>query len=109
MADAGMPVPAIENRPSVIGFEWLWEAFVVLGSCRVNGFELGSIPWTAVEMYAHSLMLDEEEKWLLHGVVSYLDQVFIDYQRNKSDKARQAAQIKNKVQPQHRRLGLGGR
>jgi hypothetical protein len=79
MADAGMHVPAIEQRPSLSGFEWLWEAFVELSSCRQTGMGVGAIPWTAVQRYVEVMRYTSEEAWLAHGVVRHLDDVFIKH------------------------------
>jgi len=78
-----MPVPALEGRPNTTGFEWLWEAFVVLSSCRQSGMGIGPIPWTAIQRYAEVHGFDEEETWLVHGVTRHLDDIFIRHHNEK--------------------------
>ena len=83
MAAAGMHVPALEARPSIVGYRWLWEAFNALDSCRVNAMSVGRIPWTAVQQYAEAHKLDEEETWTLHEVIQHLDSLFISHHAEK--------------------------
>jgi hypothetical protein len=85
MFDAGMKVPAIEHRPTLIGYEWLWEAFLDLNTCRQNGMGVGSIPWTAVQKYAEVMRFDDEETWVLHGVIKHLDELFIKHHTDKQN------------------------
>lgn len=82
--DAGMEVPALDIRPSVTGFQWLWEAFVELTSCRQMGMSVGPIPWTAIQKYAEAHQLTDGETWLLHGVVQHLDEIFITHHIEKT-------------------------
>lgn len=79
MRDAGRRVPLLDSRPDIMGFEWLWEAFVALNSCRAAGMTVGEIPWTAVQRYAEVARMDEEETWMLHGVIRHMDMVFLKH------------------------------
>ena len=83
MFDAGQHVPAIEQRPTITGYAWLWEAFIELNTCRQNGMSVGTIPWTAVQHYAEVLKFNEEETWMLHDVIRYLDDLFIKHHTQK--------------------------
>lgn len=85
MQDAGMEIPALDNRPSITGFEWLWEAFLELNTCRETGMGIGSIPWTASQNYAEALRMNDEEAWLMHKVVRHLDGLFVDHYSKKSN------------------------
>ncbi|MFN2199972.1 MAG: hypothetical protein ACK2UO_02140 [Caldilineaceae bacterium] len=84
MAAAGMIVPAIESRPSLVGFGWLWEAYQALSTCRAIGMSVGPIPWSAVQLYADAHRLSEEEAWLLHRVVRHMDEVYLDHVHSKA-------------------------
>ena len=84
MADAGMHVPALETRPCIIGYRWLWEAYNELDSCRQSGMGVGRIPWTAVQQYSEVNQFNEEETWMLHAVVHHLDSKFIEHHEQKA-------------------------
>ena len=76
MEDGGMQVPALQERPSLTGLTWLWEAFQDLSSCRMIGMDVGPIPWTAIEAYIEAGEYSIEEGYILHRVVRHLDIVF---------------------------------
>ncbi len=64
---AGDHIKALDERPSIAGVEWLWEAWLDLGTCRPIGMDAGPIPWTAVNDYAlrYGLTTDEmDELWV---------------------------------------------
>lgn len=79
MHDAGMSVPAIDERPSLIGYVWLWEAFWDLTTCRPVGEVAGPIPWTAIQRYAEVEKLNADDAYALHQVVRHMDQAFLSY------------------------------
>lgn len=76
MYDAGKEVPAIRDKPSVQGYEWLWEAFADLDTCRDMGVSAGPIPWTAIEQYARANELGVDETWMLHLVIRHIDNIW---------------------------------
>lgn len=78
MHDAGKDVPAIRDRPNPVGYEWLWQAFNDLNTCRTYGMGPGPIPWTAIEQYAQSHRMDVEDTWMLHRVIRHLDSVWLE-------------------------------
>ena len=78
-----MHVPALENRPSIVGFEWLWEAFIELSTCRQIGMALGKIPWTAMREYVEAHGYCGEEAYVLRAVVRHLDELFLKSQEEK--------------------------
>lgn len=82
MAAAGRHVPPIENKPEVIGYNWLFEAFLELHTSRNEGFTRpGAIGWAVIDQYARSEGLNEEERYLLFGVVRHLDEIYRDFDR----------------------------
>jgi hypothetical protein len=83
MADEGMEVPAISERPKLEGYEWLWMSFLELTTCRQFGMGIGPIPWTATQKYAEANRLNQDEAWLLHKTIHRMDEVFIEHQRSK--------------------------
>jgi len=83
MAAAGLTVPALESKPSLTGYEWLYEAFVRLTTCRQIGMSQGPIPWTAIDQYATAEGLDEDERFMLFAVVRHMDTLFLDYSHQK--------------------------
>ena len=94
MYDAGKTVPAIENRPSLTGWGWLWDAFWELNTCRSIGMAAGPIPWTAVQRYAEVEELHREEAYLLHQVIRYLDDKLLAHQREQVKAASSAKTVK---------------
>jgi hypothetical protein len=89
MADAGRVVPALDDAPNIVGFEWLWEAFHQLATERVNGFSVGVIPWSSVQYWAQVNRLSEDETYVLHEVIRHLDQIFIDHVNRSKPSAQQ--------------------
>ena len=91
MHDAGKVVPAIRDRPSVTGFEWLWQAFIDLGTCRHYGMSPGPIPWTAIEEYARVNELGVDDTWMLHRVIRRADDVWLAQKAEATKPAAQSA------------------
>ena len=91
MAAAGLSVPALESKPSLTGYEWLYEAFVRLTTCRQIGMSQGPIPWTAIDQYATAEGLGEDDRFMLVAVVTHMDGVFLEHvhqQQKAQSKAR---------------------
>ena len=84
MADAGRDVPLLEQRTSLTGYWWLWEAFHALTTCRMIGMSYGPIPWTAIQQYAEAERMTDEETYMLHAVIRSMDGRFLHYQDEKS-------------------------
>ncbi len=78
MHDAGKEVPAIRDKPSLVGYEWLWRAYNDLATCRQYGMGPGPIPWYAIQAYAESLGLDTDETYILHRAVRIADTVWLE-------------------------------
>ena len=89
MAAAGHSVPALDARPSLTGYEWLYEAFVMLTTCRSMGMGAGPIPWTAIDRYADAEGLGEDDRYLLTAVILHMDKVYLDWV---SEKQKQQSQ-----------------
>jgi len=77
--DSGKVVPEIRDRPSAVGYEWLWQAFIDLNTCRTYGMGPGPIPWTAIQRYTEVEEFGEEDTWILHRVIRQLDNVWLDH------------------------------
>jgi hypothetical protein len=69
----GFPVPQLEQQPSVLGFVWIWDAFMALQTCRQIGMDVGPIPWTAIRLYAKEFRMSSEDSYVLEEIVTYLD------------------------------------
>lgn len=83
MADEGLDVPAINQRPSLTGYEWLWQAFVNLSSCRQIGMAYGPIPWHLIQLYGVAHQLSQDELWELHVVIRKMDDIFLAHTHDK--------------------------
>lgn len=93
MRDAGLDVPALSQRPQMTGFEWLWEAFMALTTCRPSQGMGGAapIPWTAIQRYAEVEEFNEHERHMLHEVIRHMDNLLLDYYRNQAKAQQQHA------------------
>ena len=87
MADSGLEVPAIEQRPSLLGLEWFWEAWGALTTCRSLGMGVGPIPWTDVEAYIRAEGFSQEERYYMHIVIRNMDTVYMNYVNEKQQNA----------------------
>lgn len=76
--DAGRTVPAIENRPTGLGYLWIWTGFIDLGTCRTYGTIPGPIPWTAIQKYVEVYGFSDLEAYIFHSVVSHLDNLWLE-------------------------------
>jgi hypothetical protein len=83
----GFPVPQLEERPTPLGYVWLWEAFITLQTCRQIGMDVGPIPWTATYQYARSQGLNEVDFYILVEVMSYLDGYWRDCVEKRREKS----------------------
>lgn len=81
----GQPLPdAIQNAPELWpGMGVYYSAWVELDSCRMIGFNVGPVPWTAIEEYCIRLDLDIDEKADMHFFLRKLDGAYLDHQRKK--------------------------
>lgn len=86
MHAAGKQVPAIERRPTLTGWGWLWEAFWTLNTCRPIGMTVGPIPWTAVQRYAEVEGLGLEETDMLHQTIRHMDEALLAHHREKGNR-----------------------
>lgn len=86
MKRAGKDVPALDRRPVIIGYEWLWEGFHDLSTCRAGGMGLMPIPWLATQRYAEVMGLDADETFLLHTVVRAMDSKYREHAHKQTQK-----------------------
>lgn len=75
--------PKIENAPRLELHQALYyEAFLALHTCR-GGMGDGPIPWTAMNEYALTYKLDDEQRETLFYHVRALDQAWMEWQSEK--------------------------
>lgn len=84
-----MRVPALENKPSSIGYGWYWGSYIDLSSCRQLGMSAGPIPWTAIEQYAREQGLSTGEKYVFHRVIRGVDNKWLKLLKDEQDKRMQ--------------------
>lgn len=84
MAEAGMEVPALERKPDLTGYEWIWEAFFELGTCRSIGMAIGPIPWTAIRDYRIDHDMDVEESYILSNCIRAMDRKWLELNAKKA-------------------------
>jgi hypothetical protein len=80
------PLPdKIANAPKMrLGLELYYGSFWDLSSCRVTGWSLGPIPWTAIHDYARAYGFDEEQTDDLIYYVRELDIAYLQYEHKKA-------------------------
>ena len=79
-----LPLPnRIKNAPDLwLGLEFFYVAFLDLDSERPTGWNIGRIPWSAIDRYASYLGLidpDDEQRGDLFYLVRSLDSAFVEY------------------------------
>lgn len=82
----GIPLPQrIQNAPQMgFGLHFYFAAFLELSSCRQIGYAPGPIPWTAVQEYARTHGLDEEQCEDMHIFVQEMDTVYVSHMSKKA-------------------------
>lgn len=79
MRDAGKDVPALDRRKAIVGYQWLWQAFHDLTTCRAGGMGIYPIPWTATQRYAEVTQLSRHDTYLLHVVIKAMDEKYREH------------------------------
>lgn len=95
MAASGRHVPAIDSRPEVLAWGWLWEAYLDLSTCRSIGMAVGPIPWTAIHLYGQGLGV--HDRWMLGEVIRHLDSLW--RKESERDTAKTGSQFANARPP----------
>jgi hypothetical protein len=86
MQDSGMSVPILENIPDITGYEWVFEAFTDLTTCRSIGMGIGPIPWTAVQTYVETMGLCPYDAFFFHAMIKEMDNQFIKFTAERNRK-----------------------
>ena len=88
-ARSGLPLPEkIENSPSILpGLELYYKGFLDLHTSRPSGFDLGSIPWLAIEQYCQIMKLDADQTEAMHHHIVEMDKVFLKHHKRKNKNA----------------------
>jgi hypothetical protein len=84
-----MPIPSkIANAPELLaGLELYFLAYLELATCRPTSFgDDAPIPWLAVENWALSNGLDEEQRDDLHFHVAAMDGAHLGHKASRRDK-----------------------
>lgn len=74
-----MEVRILDNMPDITGWEWIFEAFTDLTTCRSIGMSMGPIPWTAVQRYAETEQLGRYDAYFLHAAIKHMDGAYLKY------------------------------
>ena len=82
-------IPALDSKPSVIGWEWIIQAYFDLSTCRTIGMSPGPIPWTAVDLWAERNALSATEYEELEFFIRRMDSKYQKLVREESEKKRQ--------------------
>ena len=87
LGDASHIPDQLKNAPVLMdGQEFYWNAFWRLSSDRPVGMGLGPIPFSSVVMYASLYDMDHEGLTELAHIMQGMDNAFLKYQQEKSDK-----------------------
>lgn len=69
LQESGKQIPALDSKPDITGYEWIWEAFTNLMGDRNVGMATGPIPWSAIDRYAVRYdIVGYDFEMLVHGV-----------------------------------------
>ena len=81
-----LPLPdAIANAPTLqLGLDLYFDAFWDLSSCRMSGFTLGPIPWSAIFDYALAYAYDEDQRENLVHYIRVMDNAYRDFYATKT-------------------------
>lgn len=73
------PLPDfVRDAPDLLpGLEFYFNAFLALTTCRVNGFGMGQIPWTAINEYCFTYGIDGDEREDMQFVIRKMDEEYI--------------------------------
>lgn len=73
------PLPDfIQNAPELLlGLEFYFNAFLSLTTCRINGFGVGQIPWTAIKDYCDVYGIDGDDREDMFYVIQKMDKEYI--------------------------------
>jgi hypothetical protein len=80
LRETGKLPERILNAPSLkLTNQFYFQAFFELDSERINGFDIGPIPWSSIVKYAeyHGFEYDEREDFLVF--IRRMDNVYIDF------------------------------
>lgn len=94
LAAEGQDVPALDARPTVDGVEWIWDAWIDLGTCRAIGMDIGPVPWTAISAWAQWNGLDGDDFEELTFCVRHLEGVYRDHVDGKRKQSERRAKAK---------------
>lgn len=83
-----LPIPeAIQNAPDLqLGLELYYNAFWDLDTCRMRGFDQGSITWFDIRRYSKALKLDEIQTEKMHLVIPMMDREYLSFVHDKRKK-----------------------
>lgn len=101
-------MPALDNRPSLEGFEWFWIAFTKLETCRQNGMGPGPIPWNRIQQYAAVQGLTPEETYILEEVIMGVDAEYLNKILGKGGDPPKESPEQGKVKQLARQRGTTG-
>ena len=72
----------------MLGMELYYNAFAELSTCRQQGMGPAPIPFTAILDYSRCFEFDPEQSDDLFFFVRELDRAFLDYHKEKADRAK---------------------
>lgn len=84
------PLPDfVRDAPELLpGLEFYFNAFLALTTCRINGFGMGQIPWTAVNDYCKAYGINDEQREDLQYIIRKMDEEYIKLLAPKKGKSK---------------------
>lgn len=98
MEKEGTVVKALLIKPTIIGEEWIWDAWGEMAGDRQGGMSLSPTPWVAVDRYAQRYGINGWMFELLVAGVRALDIAMIDFEDDEKERKEKATAKKAKRQ-----------
>lgn len=73
-----------DREPDIGPFDFYFEAFKELSSCRVSGMALGPIPFTAIVEYSKLYAIEDIDEF--RYVIRRMDDFLLDHENKKASK-----------------------
>jgi hypothetical protein len=95
------PIPdVVSNAPQLFeGLGTYYDAFTELSTCRTSGMAMGPIPWLAINEYAKRYGYHDDAFDYLVRMIRALDDTFLAYDRDESERKRAEQEIANGPRP----------
>lgn len=97
MEKEGTVVKALLLKPSIVGEEWIWDAWGEMAGDRQTGMGPAPTPWSVVSSYSQRYgIIGDQFELFVHGIRA-LDHALIDYEDVERERREKAEAKKSKA------------